>query len=108
MGWFKAALLLPVTYIAGLLVLLALLFRTQSSTAFPPTALLFIVPLHLLSMAGIFYVLRFVAKALKAVEYQRPVEVGDYLGEFFLLWFFPAGIWVIQPRINRLLADTRA
>jgi hypothetical protein len=26
---------------------------------------------------------------------------------FFLLWFFPAGVWVVQPRINRLFAERR-
>jgi hypothetical protein len=24
--------------------------------------------------------------------------------EFFLIWFFPIGVWIIQPRINRLYA----
>jgi len=26
----------------------------------------------------------------------------EYSGPFFLIWFFPIGLWIIQPRINRL------
>jgi hypothetical protein len=103
-GRFKAALLLPVGYLGALLVLLTLLFQTQAFPNLSPAAPLLILPLHLLSMAGIFYALYFVAKTLKAVELQRPVEIGDYLGDFFLLWFFPVGLWIIQPRINQLFA----
>jgi hypothetical protein len=64
-----------------------------------------ILPLHLFSMFCIFYCLYFNAKALKAVEWRRPVTFGDYAGEFFLLWFFPLGIWFIQPRINQLFRN---
>jgi hypothetical protein len=65
-----------------------------------------IVPLHLFSMFCIFYCLYFNAKALKIVEWQRPVTFSDFAGEFFLIWFFPIGIWIIQPRINRLFKNT--
>lgn len=57
---------------------------------------------HVFAMFCIFYCLYFVARALKTVELQRKVTLGDYIGEFFLLWFFPAGVWIIQPRINKL------
>jgi hypothetical protein len=33
------------------------------------------------------------------------VSFYDFSGPFFLLWFFPIGIWIIQPRINRLFTD---
>jgi hypothetical protein len=67
-----------------------------------------IVPLHLFCMYCMFWCLVFVAKSLKTVELQRPVTFSDYAGEFFLLWFFPIGIWFIQPRLNKLFADTPA
>jgi hypothetical protein len=34
--------------------------------------------------------------------WQKPVTFSDFAGEFFLIWFFPVGIWIIQPRINKL------
>jgi len=49
-----------------------------------------------------FYCLYFNAKALKTAELQKPLTFSDFAGEFFLLWFFPIGIWILQPRINKL------
>jgi hypothetical protein len=57
-------------------------------------------------MFCIFYCFYFTAKVLKTVELQKPVTFNDYAGEFFLIWFFPIGIWFIQPRINRLFNGT--
>lgn len=61
-----------------------------------------IVPLHLFSMFCIFYCLYFVAKTIKTAELQRETAFSDFVGEFFLIWFFPIGIWFIQPRVNQL------
>ncbi len=63
-------------------------------------AIVFLIPLF--SMFCIFYCIYFSAKTLKAVELQRLVTFNDFVGEFFLFWFFPIGIWIIQPRINKL------
>lgn len=67
-----------------------------------------IVPLHLLSMFGIFYSMYFTAKTLKTVELQREVVFNDFAGEFFLLWFNFVGVWILQPRINKLVEDDNA
>ena len=64
-----------------------------------------IVPVHLFCMFCMFYCLYFVARTLKAVELKRTVAFSDYGGEFFLLWFFPIGVWIIQPRINRMFSN---
>jgi hypothetical protein len=66
-----------------------------------------IFPLHLFSMFCIFYCLYFNAKSLKSVELQKPVTFNDFAGEFFLIWFFPVGIWFLQPRINKLFEETQ-
>ena len=104
LGWFKAGLRLAGAYLL-LLIALVLVTASGAQPSFNPLWMLLILPLHLPSMAGIFYAVFFVARTLKAVELQRPVQLGDYLGEFFLLWFFPVGVWIIQPRINQLFAD---
>jgi hypothetical protein len=59
-----------------------------------------IIPVHLFAMFCIFYIFYFVAKTIKTVELQREVTFGDFAGEFFLLLFYPIGIWIIQPKIN--------
>ena len=36
------------------------------------------------------------------VELQHSVKFEDFKEEFILVWFFPVGIWNLQPRINKL------
>lgn len=67
-----------------------------------------IVPLHLLSIAGMFYSFYVTAKTLRSVELGRKVVFSDYAGEFFLLWFHLIGIWIIQPRINKLFQEEKS
>ncbi len=59
--------------------------------------------LHLFSMFCLFHTFYFVAKTIRAAELQRNVTFSDFVGDFFLTWFFPVGVWFLQPRINQLL-----
>jgi putative effector of murein hydrolase LrgA (UPF0299 family) len=65
----------------------------------------FIIPIHLFAMFCIFYSLYFVAKTIKTVELQRAVTFSDFVLEFFLIWFYPIGIWIIQPQINKMIEE---
>lgn len=61
-----------------------------------------------LNMFGIIcgiYCIYFVAKTFKMIELQRKVKFSDYILEFLLFWFYPIGIWILQPRINRLIEN---
>ncbi len=51
------------------------------------------------------YCLYFVSKTIKTAELQREVSFGDFIGEFFLIWFFFIGVWIVQPRVNALVED---
>jgi hypothetical protein len=70
-----------------------------------PELFMVVLPLHLFAMFCIFYLLRFASKTLALAETGRTVSFYDYAGPFFLLWFYPVGVWIIQPRINRLYAE---
>jgi len=48
------------------------------------------------------YYYAYPVKALKAIETGKDVSLGDYIGDFFLLLFFPIGIWFTQPRLNKI------
>ena len=72
---------------------------TEGSTV-GTMAQVLIIPAHLLSMFCIFFMMYKAAKTIKTVEFQSKVTFGDFAGEFFLLWFFPLGIWIVQPKIN--------
>lgn len=110
---FKWFLAIPVIYIAFmLLVFLPLLFTNvdpESPDGMEPiilsTMALLIIPIHLFSMFCMFYTLYFNAKSLKAVESKGPVTFSEFAGEFFLMWFLPVGIWIIQPRINKIFTE---
>jgi hypothetical protein len=93
-GFFRFSLFYPALYLAVFMAF------------FPPSAavLAVIFPFHLLAVFCMFYLLRFVARNLALAETGKKVTFYDYAGPFFLLWFFPIGVWLVQPRINRLYA----
>jgi hypothetical protein len=67
-----------------------------------------VFPIHLFSMFCIFYTMYFVAKTFRTAELQRETSFSDFAGEFFLIWFYPVGVWIIQPRVNKLLDNDNA
>jgi hypothetical protein len=94
--FFQVALIYPLLYMCAFV---ALFFYSSSSIS--PWV---IVPLHLFAMFCMFYDLYFVSKNLTMAETGRAATFNDYAGPFFLVWFFPLGIWFVQPRVNRLYA----
>jgi hypothetical protein len=67
-----------------------------------PVLFVFLLPFHLFAMYCILYPLYFISKNLVMAELGKPVTFSGYATAFFLIWFFPIGIWFIQPRINSL------
>lgn len=111
---FKIFFFIPLIY----LIAIALFFVTMMSTmvdsnpeSIPPILagmLFIIVPLHIFSIFCIFYSLYFVAKTIKTVELQREVTFGEFIGEFLMMWFYFIGIWFLQPKINKMVAENNA
>ncbi|QHL87240.1 hypothetical protein GU926_07260 [Nibribacter ruber] len=46
----------------------------------------------------------FPAKTIKSIELSKEARFGDYFFYSFLILFLPFGIWILQPRINRIAA----
>ena len=61
-----------------------------------------IIPLHIFTMFSLFYVIWFIAKAIETIERKNVVGFGEYAGNFFLLWFFPIGIWWVHPKVRKI------
>lgn len=107
---FKLFFFIPFLYILILISVFSFVLLNAISLNPNPNlgliALLFAVifPLHLFSIFCIFYTFYFIAKTIKTVELQRDVVFADFMGEFFMLWFYPVGIWILQPKINKLTA----
>jgi hypothetical protein len=74
----------------------------RSPRALSPWALSITVPLGLVLVVLALYTVDFVAVSLLLAETGRIPTFGEYVKPFFLLLFFPLGIWFIQPRLNRL------
>lgn len=64
-----------------------------------------LVPAHLFSMFGIFYTMWFAAKQLTTLLENREVKFTEFAGRFFLFWFFPLGVWFVQPEVNKNLGS---
>jgi len=69
-----------------------------SMIKFFPLFLLF----HFFTIFCSFHTLFFTAKTIKLAELKRKIKFDNFIGEFFLLWFNIIGIWILQPRINKL------
>lgn len=70
----------------------------------PDFSSLSIVPLlFMTALITYIYVFYFAAKTIKTAETQKEMKFGDFASEFFLIVFFPIGVWILQPRINKLV-----
>ncbi len=104
---FKTFLLIPIIYFVIFFVFIdsAMSGAIKNGTGPNPAIFGLIIPFHLFAMFCIFYCLYFVSKIFKTVELQRKVTFSDFAGEFFMIWFFPIGIWIIQPKINKMIEN---
>ena len=101
---FKVFFFIPFFYILFLMFCMGGLFSGMATNGFLNSGWIvaIIIPLHLLSMFCVFYSMYFVAKTIKTAELQKKTGFRDFAGEFFLLWFYFIGIWLIQPKVNKL------
>ncbi|MFN6945157.1 MAG: hypothetical protein ACK4ND_09435 [Cytophagaceae bacterium] len=106
---FKIFFFIPLVYIVLFLFFFSFIMYGLFSSGAEPNlqfvglTISIIVPLHLFSIFCMFYSLYFVAKTFKTVELQRDVKFEDFTGEFFMIWFYPIGIWILQPKINKMV-----
>ena len=62
-----------------------------------------IFPLSLFNTFCMFYCYYYSAKTYKTVELQRDVTMSDFILECVLIWFFFVGVWILQPKINKMI-----
>ena len=101
-SYFIYFLIFPVLYITSIFTFLphGFTISTKGSTV-SEVWQIFIIPAHLFSMFCIFYLMYKAARTIKTVEFEKKVTFADFAGDFFLLWFSPIGIWILQPKINK-------
>lgn len=50
-----------------------------------------------------FKLINFSAKALGQNDQKKNLKFVDYISEFFLIVFFVIGLWIIQPKMNKII-----
>jgi hypothetical protein len=61
------------------------------------------------NIIGLFctiYCIYFVARTLKMIELKRKVSFSYFFKEFLFIWVFPVGVWIIQPKINKIVENS--
>ena len=48
------------------------------------------------------------AKLIKSVELKKEANFADFSSDFFLILFFPIGIWIIQPKLNKIIVNAES
>ena len=52
---------------------------------------------------AVFQTIIFTCKTIAKIELRREVSSSDYFTNLLLMFFFFIGIWILQPKINRLI-----
>jgi len=73
--------------------------QTDGEEAIP---IMLIGVLVFVALFTLFYCLSFMARAIVQLERGRRITSSEYFSEFIMAVIFPIGIWLLQPRINRL------
>ena len=55
-----------------------------------------------LTLLGLIYVFYNLPLSLKSLEINKKVTFSDCVLDMFLLFAFPVGVWITQPRLNKL------
>jgi hypothetical protein len=95
---FGIGLVLPIIYVL-MYIFLYIPLLNNGAPSRPP---LWMLPMHMFSMVGIFYGIWYTARQLKSLQENEDAGFMIFSNTFFLLFIFPIGIWLIQPEVNQL------
>lgn len=92
---------LNIAYFLGYIVVLFFNLGSLQSILFDESS--FAVIFSIYFTFAVFYCFYFPSKVLVMCEIKRNVNFENHRREFFLLIIFFIGIWILQPRINKLV-----
>jgi len=96
---YALGLAIPLVYLLMYIFLYIPELQQGGAPRRPPPWLL---PMHMLSLAGIFYGLWYTARQLKSLQENEAADFLIFSSTFFLLFIFPLGVWLVQPGVNDL------
>lgn len=106
---FKVFFYIPIIYYFVFMIGFSILFanftkaNSESNFIFLDQIFPYLLPIHIFVVFCMMYTLYFAAKTIKTVELQREVKFGEFVGEFFLIWFYFIGVWILQPKVNKMV-----
>jgi hypothetical protein len=92
--WFRVAFSMPIIYVA--FIMPKVLFQSNLDSFLP-----LLIPFHLITMVSIVYCIFFIGRNIHLVHYKSKLEQFEIVGYIMLIMFYPIGIWILQPRINK-------
>jgi hypothetical protein len=92
------------TVIAWGLIVFRMLFLHPYSPDAPIMIRLLTAVITVGFIAAFCYVIFFAGKTLAKIEYKREVSIGDYILTIILFLIPFIGVWVLQPKVNKLIA----
>lgn len=105
--WIPIVYILLLPPVFGITMLENLILNSAEDIPAFISMLLFMMIMHFACIFFIMHTIFFVSKIIKSGELKREVTFSDFVGDFFLILFFPIGIWFIQPKINAILKNGR-
>ncbi len=96
---YGVGLALPLVYVLMYIILVVPELASATPPQRPP---LWMLPMHMFSMVGIFYGIWFTARQFKSLQEREDADFMIFSSMFFLLFIFPLGVWLIQPNVNQL------
>lgn len=96
-----AGFALPIVYV----LMYIFLYIPLLQDGVPSRPPIWLLPMHMISMVGIFYGLWYTARQLKSLQENEDADFMIFSSTFFLLFIFPLGIWLIQPSVNQLYSS---
>jgi hypothetical protein len=100
---FSAGLVLPIVYLLAYIILVV----PELTSGDPVKPKLWMFPLHMLSLTGIFYGIWYTAGQLKTLLESKDADYMIFSNTFFMLFVFPLGVWLIQPGVNQLYYESQ-
>jgi hypothetical protein len=91
--------------IGGILIVVVTAFLSyEVSTEELPSYVLMSI-LRWIATIAFFGILLYTAYLIKSAESKRKIALSECFSELFFVWIFPIGIWILQPRLNKLAGD---
>jgi hypothetical protein len=102
---FKIAFWIPFVYIWAFIafMLFNLFVRKVKSLNQQQVEVVILIAWAVLSVCCIIYGLVFIGRIIKAVELNRKPSIKEHVLESLLMLFPPLGLWVLQPKLNKII-----